>query len=242
MKAQERCGSKFPDCWLHVFTLRNLLFNCISMVLRVTFHPDGVPFLPSRTMENVSEQHFAAKKVGVGNASPTLAACLWSTQKVHLRQLVNPTKPPKVPTSTNCSLEDAQKILLKSFHVAARFESITSVNQKPESLRRRLVEYLVCWVHVGLCVHVQGRRCFLNVMHQGFSIPPLMYTLPCMIKRLFTAYIYIDGRFSKMYSKELFNPRAVNMWVVMYFRLHYQAESCIYAVKTLSCKLALDLR
>ena len=27
----------------------------------------------------------------------------------------------------------------------------------------------------------------------------------------------------------------------MYFRLHYKAESCIYAVKTLSRKLALDL-
>ena len=42
--------------------------------------------------------------------------------------------------------------------------------------------------------------------------------------------------------KELLNPRAVNIRAVMYFRLHYKAESCIYAVKTLSCKLALDLR
>ena len=38
------------------------------------------------------------------------------------------------------------------------------------------------------------------------------------------------------------NLRAVSIWAVMYFRLHYKAESCIYAVKTLSCKLVLDLR
>ena len=33
--------------------------------------------------------------------------------------------------------------------------------------------------------------------------------------------------------KELLNPRAVNICAVMYFSLHYKAESCIYALKTL---------
>ena len=50
------------------------------------------------------------------------------------------------------------------------------------------------------------------------------------------------GRFSKMLIKELLNPRAINILAMMYFRLLYKAESCIYALKTLFRKVALDLR
>ena len=170
MRAVERCDSRFADCFLHVFTLRNLLFNCIGMILRVVYHPAGIPFCPSRTMENVAEQHFAAKKVGVGNASPSLAACLWSTQKTHLRQLLRPTVPPTCPTSTDLAMEDAQKIMLKAFHMASRFESITSVGESAAALRQQLVKCLVglwemvaCWGVYSKCYHLQ--ICFIYIWH-----------------------------------------------------------------------------
>ena len=69
-----------------------------------------------------------------------------------------------------------------------------------------------------------------------------MIVHPLSLKYLLCAPTWIHMGYSLNVYKKLLYPRAVNIWAVMYFRFHYKAESCIYAMKTLSCKLALDLR
>ena len=48
-------------------------------------------------------------------------------------------------------------------------------------------------------------------------------------------FIYIWKILYNAY-KELLNPRVINIFALMYFRLPYKAESCIYAVKRFSAR------
>ena len=140
MKARQRCSEKWEDCWLHVFTVRSLLFNFVHLILRVVWHPEGCPFLPKKTLENISEYHFSQKKLGV--ASPSIAQCIYNTQKVHMKQLLHPVEPKKHPDFQPLSMEDTSKIMQRAFLTASKFESVTSVGQGSAALRKELLECL----------------------------------------------------------------------------------------------------
>ena len=151
MHAQERIGDKWSDSYFHIFTLRNMMWNCLHMIMRVVFHPCGTPFAPCKTLENVCEQHFSQKKLG--GASPTIASCVFSTQKTHLKQYLHPFKPAQCPDSTQLSSEQASKIMVKSFQIASKFESVCSVGQSSDSLRRKLLDW---WDDVGHDLLLEG--------------------------------------------------------------------------------------
>ena len=132
---------KWSDSWLHIFSLRNMLFNLVHLILRVVYHPEGEAFAPCKTLENMSEHHFSQKKM-LSNSSPSIASCIYATQKAHMQQLMQPFKPKSVPTSTGCTMEMASNIMHKAFHIASKVESITSVGVTPSSLRAKLMKYI----------------------------------------------------------------------------------------------------
>ena len=131
---------------MHVFTLRNMMWNTVHMILRTVFHPKGCPFAPCKTMENICEHHFSQKKLG-NSASPSIAACIYSTHKTHMKQLK------KSFHSSSCSHGHGHfngasfRNLSESLLLASRFESVCSVGISAETLRKQLAEWLgLLWV------------------------------------------------------------------------------------------------
>ena len=139
MKSHRAFGHKMSDFYMHAFTLRNQMWNSVHMILRIVFHPSGVPFNPSRTMENICEQHFSQKKLGTA-ASPSIAACVYTTHKTHMKQLKHPVKVSPCITDTKITMEMASQIFQKSFMLASRLESVCSVGISAEQLRSDLLE------------------------------------------------------------------------------------------------------
>ena len=141
MHAQDRTLSSWSSSFVHVQTIRNLLFNCIHLINRIAHHPEGTPFCPAKTLEQICEQHFSQKKEGTFGP-PTLAACVYSTQKTHLRQLKNPVRLGNQRVSTGLTEEKCHKLIVKSFNTACRFESVSSVGVSPSALQSNLLEWL----------------------------------------------------------------------------------------------------
>lgn len=129
------------------------MWNTVHMILRIIFHPEGCPFAPCKTMENICEHHFSQKKLG-NSASPSIAACIYSTHKTHMKQLKNPFEAPPTLTGTGISMEKASEIMQKAFFMASRLESACSVGISAETLRKQLVEW---WDEHGLSILLEGR-------------------------------------------------------------------------------------
>ena len=140
MRAKQTIGEKWSNYFMHPFTLRNALFCVANLAMRVVNHPPGTPFAPDKTMEDASEQHFAQKKAG--GLVPTVATCVYNTQKCHLRQWLHPWVPKERPLATKMQEEEAAKIMTRAFCVASKLECICSVNKTAESSRAQLMKRL----------------------------------------------------------------------------------------------------